>query len=56
MEEFDEKKTLLMLSLLYENSFELSYSLAYRKYVDPQPYVDAMMDKIKKKLMKEKLA
>ena len=44
--EFDEKKTLFMLSFLYENSFALSYSLAYRKYVDPQPYVDAMMLKI----------
>ena len=35
-----------MLSKLYENSFELSYSLAYRKKINPKPYVDAMMEKI----------
>ena len=36
-----------MLSKLYDNSYELSYSLAYRKKIDPKPYVDAMMEKIK---------
>ena len=46
---FDEKKTLLLLAKLYENSFELPYSLAYRNiYVDPKPYVDAIMDKVNK--------
>ena len=39
--------TILMLAKLYENSFELSYSLAYRQKIDPKPYIDAMMSKIK---------
>ena len=43
---FDENKTIL-LSKLYDCSFELSYSLAYRQKIDPKPYVDAMMEKIK---------
>ena len=47
MNKFSEEKAILMLSKLYENSFELSYSLAYRQKVDPKPYVDAMMNKIK---------
>lgn len=47
MKSQDDEKTILMLSKLYENSFELSYSLAYRKKIDPKPYVDAMMLKIK---------
>ena len=49
MNNFSEEKAILMLSKLYENSFELSYSLAYRQKVDPKPYVDAMMEKIKEK-------
>ena len=48
IENFDKELTTKMLSKLYENSFELSYSLAYRqKKVDPTPYVDAMMVKIR---------
>lgn len=43
---YSDEKNILMLSKLYENSFELSYSLAYRKKIDPKPYVDAMMEKI----------
>ena len=52
MNNFSEEKAILMLSKLYENSFELSYSLAYRQKVDPKPYVDAMMEKIKEKILK----
>ena len=48
MKNYSDEKNILMLSKLYENSFELSYSLAYRKKIDPKPYVDAMMTKIKK--------
>jgi UDP-N-acetylglucosamine 2-epimerase len=50
IESFDEKLTIKVLSMLYENSFELSFSLAYRQKVDPKPYVDAMMEKIKEKV------
>ena len=50
MKSFNEEITIKTLSKLYENSFELSYSLAYRKKVDPKPYVDAMMVKIRTKL------
>ena len=44
--DFDEEKTILLLSKLYDCSFDLSYSLAYRQKVNPKPYVDAMMKKI----------
>ena len=47
IESFDEKLTIKVLSILYEKSFQLSYSLAYRQKVDPKPYVDAMMVKIR---------
>ena len=47
MKSYNDEKTILMLAKLYENSFELSYSLAYRQKIDPKPYVDAMMSKIK---------
>ncbi len=50
MKDYSDEKNILMLSKLYENSFELSYSLAYRQKVDPKPYVDAMMEKIKEKV------
>lgn len=46
IEKFNEELTIKMLSKLYENSFELAYSLAYRQEIDPKPYVDAMMNKI----------
>jgi len=45
---FDKEKTILVLSKLYENSFELSYNLAYRgKKIDPKPFIDAMMEKLR---------
>jgi len=47
MKNFSDEKHILMLAKLYENSFEISYSLAYREKIDPKPYVDAMMAKIK---------
>ena len=48
IENFDKEKTILLLAKLYENSFELSYNLAYRKMkIDPKPYIDAMMKKIR---------
>lgn len=53
IKEFNEDQTIKLISNIYENSFELSYSLAYRKKIDPKPYIDAMMEKIISKKNKE---
>lgn len=45
--EFDEKKTLSILAKLYENSFEEHYD-RQNITLDPKPYIDLMMKKIKK--------
>ena len=44
---FDEEKTILMLAKLYENSFEEHYD-RFKITKNPQPYIDSIMDKIKK--------
>ena len=53
IKEFNEDETIKLISNIYENSFELSYSLAYRKKIDPKPYIDAVMEKIISKKNKE---
>lgn len=45
--EFDEKKTVSILAKLYENSFEEHYD-RQNITLDPKPYIDLMMKKIKK--------
>ena len=52
--EFNENKAIKMLSKLYENSFEISYALAYREKINPQPYIESMMSKLKQIKSKKK--
>lgn len=45
--QFDENKTILLISKLYENSFEEHYD-RNNITLDPKPYIDSIMEKIKK--------